>query len=196
LGLAVTGLVNLRDLKTKGGSRPGDLLVLTKPLGTGLITTALKLENAAAEDVAAAVASMKRLNRAASEAAAAAGVRSMTDVTGYGLLGHAHEMAHLGEVDFRLSFERLPWLPGARRYAQAGAVPGGTANNRNFFAPWVALTGGLSDVEQDMLWTPETSGGLLMAVPAANIEPLLQELPEAAVIGEVIAGSGRLHVDL
>lgn len=194
-GLAVTGLVNLPDLKTKGGARAGDLLLLTKSLGTGLITTALKQEIAVPADVQAAVASMRRLNRRAAEAAGAAGVRGMTDVTGYGLLGHAHEMAHLSQVDFRITFPRLSWLPGSERYAEAGAVPGGTANNREYFAPWVTFEDDLGEVEQDMLWTPETSGGLLMAVPPAAVDPLLQALPDAAVIGEVLPGNGRLHVD-
>jgi selenide,water dikinase len=193
-GLAVTGLVNLADLKTKGGGRAGDVLVLTKSLGTGLVTTALKQEIAAPADVQAAVASMRRLNRRAAEAAATAGVRGMTDVTGYGLLGHAHEMAHLSQVDFRVTFRRLAWLPGARSYAEAGAIPGGTANNREFFSPWVTFEDGLGEVEQDMLWTPETSGGLLMTVPPAAVDPLLQALPEAAVIGEVLPGRGRLLI--
>jgi len=192
-GLAVVGVVHPDKIRTKGGSQPGDILLLTKPLGSGVVTTALKQQQARTEHVAAAVASMKQLNRTAAEAAAAAGVRSMTDVTGFGLLGHAHEMAHLGMVGFRINAAALPWLPGAIDYGEAAAFPGGMANNLNFFQPWVRFDEGISQVMQDMLWTPETSGGLLAAGRPAQVATFLEHCP-ATVIGEVVAGDGHLHV--
>lgn len=193
-GLAVIGVVDPLHIKTKGGSKPGDALLLTKPLGTGLVTTALKQEKADPNHVSAAVASMKKLNRDAAAAAAQAGVQSMTDITGFGLLGHAHEMAHLGAVNFRFYLEQLEWLPGAMDYALAGAFPGGMANNLDYFAPWTTFAPAISDLMQDMLWTPETSGGLLMAVPPASVAELQSLYPSAKMIGEVLAGDGHIEV--
>jgi selenide, water dikinase len=192
-GLAAVGIVHPDKIITKGGSSPGQSLVLTKPLGTGVVTTALKREITDPDHVAAAVQSMKLLNRLGAEAAALAGVRSMTDITGFGLLGHAHEMAHLGEVDFRIFLSKLPWLSGARDYGAAGAFPGGMANNLNFFEPWVHFDEGVPLVLQEMLWTPETSGGLLAAVPADRVSTFLDACP-GSVVGEVIRGDGHLHV--
>jgi selenide,water dikinase len=193
-GLAVIGMVDPRHIKTKGGSKPGDVLLLTKPLGTGLVTTALKQEKADPDHVSIAVASMKKLNRDAAVAAAQAGVQSMTDITGFGLLGHAHEMAHLGAVNFRLYLEQLEWLPGALNYANAGAFPGGMANNFEYFASWTTFAPEISDLMQDMLWTPETSGGLLMAVPPAAVGALQSVCASAKVVGEVLAGDGHVEV--
>ena len=118
-GLAVTGLVHPDRILTKGGARPGDALVLTKPLGTGTITTALKRGQVAPAHLDAAIASMMRLNRVASQAAQAAGARSATDITGFGLIGHTSEMAEAAGVRFRIRFDALPWLPGALGYAEA-----------------------------------------------------------------------------
>jgi len=193
-GLAVTGLIDPARVLRKGGARPGDTLALTKPLGVGVITTALKRELADAADVAAAVASMKRLNREAAEAAQAAGARAMTDITGFGLLGHAREMAAAGGVDFRMSLRALPWLPGALRYGEAGAFPGGMGNNARHFGRWVTFDPAISYLFQDMLYTPETSGGLLMAVPPEGVETILQRIPDVSLIGEVVAGDGRIHI--
>lgn len=193
-GLAVTGTIELSSIKTKGGSKPGEVLILTKPLGTGVVTTALKQEKAKTEDVAAAVESMKMLNSKAAEAAEAANVKSMTDITGFGLLGHAHEMAHLGNVNFRLYLRDLPWLPGAIDYGKNGAFPGGMANNLNYFSPWVTFEEGVTTLMQDMLWTPETSGGLLAAVPRSKVSVFLDILPGAAIVGEVLPGDGHIEV--
>ncbi len=193
-GLAVTGIVDPEKIKTKGGSEPGDVLLLTKPLGTGVVTTALKQQKARKEDLSAAVASMKILNRQASDAADAAGVKSMTDITGFGLLGHAHEMAHLGRVKFLLYLDKLPWLPGALDYGKLGTFPGGMANNMNYFTPWVRFGTGVSTLMQDMLWTPETSGGLLIAVRPAAVDLFLSRCPSTAVVGKVLAGEGQIEV--
>lgn len=191
-GLAVTGVIDPALVKTKGGAQPGDLLLLTKPLGVGVVTTALKQGIARADDVAAAVASMKTLNRQAAQAAQAANAHSMTDITGFGLLGHAHEMAHLSLVDFRIDMDKLPWLPGAIGYGQAGAFPGGMARNLDYYSRWVTFGEGVNPLMQDMLWTPETSGGLLVAVAPEMVELFRKGCETAVVIGEVLEGSGNI----
>lgn len=195
-GLAVTGLIDPERILRKGGARPGDLLLLTKPLGTGVVTTALKREQAEAGDVAAAVASMKQLNRLAAETAFALGATAMTDVTGFGLLGHAQEMAAAGGVSFQIDWRRLPWLPGAQEYAAAGAFPGGMLNNQSHFAPFVAFGPTVPEVIQHLLWTPETSGGLLVALPPEQAAPYQEKCRPAAIIGQVTeAGEKQLIVD-
>ncbi len=193
-GLAVTGLIDPAHILTKGGARPGDVLLLTKPLGTGVITTALKQGISDHADVAAAVTSMKTLNRQAALAARQAQAHAATDITGFGLLGHAHEMAHLGHVAFRLFADTLPWLPGAIAYGRAGAFPGGMARNLDYFQQWVEFGEAIEQPLQDMLWTPETSGGLLAAVSPAAVETFQQLCPAAVVVGEVIAGGGEIFV--
>ncbi len=194
-GLAVTGLIDPARVRRKGGAQPGDLLLLTKPLGIGVITTALKREQATAEHVAIAVASMKQLNRAAARAAQAAAAHAMTDITGFGLLGHAQEMARQGATDFRFDLSRLPWLPGALDYGRAGAFPGGMGNNAQFFRPSVTFDPPIEYLYHDLLFTPETSGGLLVAVPPEGVATFLGLMPDAAVIGRVTSGSGRIWVD-
>ncbi len=195
-GLAVTGLIHPDAIRRKGGARPGDMLVLTKPLGVGVITTALKQDVAPVEHVAAAIASMKRLNRDAAAAAVACEARAMTDITGFGLLGHAQEMAAQGAVDFRLQLSRLPWLPGAIECGEAGAFPGGMGNNAQYFTPRVSFADEISYLYRDLLFTPETSGGLLIALPPERAADLLARLPDAALVGTVVAGSGQVWVDL
>ncbi len=192
-GLAVTGIVDPDKMTIKGDCKPGDLLVLTKSLGTGVITTALKQQRASEQHVSSAIASMTSLNRAAAKAAEASSVTSLTDVTGFGLLGHAHEMAHLSQVDLRIFLDKLPWLTGAIEYGSQGIFPGGMNNNLNYFSPWVSFQG-VSQVMQKMLWTPETSGGLLAAVNPKRIAIFRSMLSEATVIGEVMVGDGHIEV--
>ncbi len=197
-GLAVTGIIAPDRIITKGGARPGDVLILTKPLGVGVITTALKREQADAADVASAVASMTTLNRAASQAAQAVGVHAMTDITGYSLLGHLHEMAHLSAVDCSLSFQALPWLPGARRYAAEGNFPGGATRNSDYFGQWVHFADEIDAETRMLCFDPETSGGLLMAVDPTKAEALMKALAERGAhgwqIGTVSAGTGMLTI--
>ncbi len=193
-GLAVTGIIDPLQVKRKGGGRPGDLLLLTKPLGVGVITTALKREIAEEAHVRTAVLSMSALNKQASEAANRVAAHGMTDITGFGLLGHAYEMAFQGGVDFRLFADKLPWLPGAFGYGRAGAFPDGRGNNMIFFQEHVTFAPGVSRLVQDMLWTPETSGGLLVAVPPERVELYQGMCETAVVIGEVTTGNGRLYV--
>ncbi len=170
-GLAVTGLVHPDRILTKGGSQVGDRLVLTKALGTGVLTTAHKQGQLAEADLTAVVASMVHLNRLASEAAqATAGVHAMTDVTGFGLLGHAHEMAHLAGVSVVLDYSQLAWIGDVRRYAEQSIFPGGSERNEAFYSRWVTVAPGraLADWELRLLHDPQTSGGLLMAVAEAH----------------------------
>lgn len=197
-GLAVTGLVHPDRIITKGGAQPGDRLVLTKPLGTGVITTALKNGLAEPEHIHAAVASMSRLNRDAARLAQQFGVRAMTDITGYSLLGHGHEMAHLGGVNFRIEYNALRWLPGARQYGQQDSFPGGMRRNRDYFEQWVRFDDSFAEYEQSLLFDPQTSGGLLMAVPPENVTALMQQLEQtgdsASLIGVVEPGDGIITV--
>lgn len=193
-GLAVTGVADPAQITTKGSSKPGDVLLLTKPLGTGVVTTALKRQIAGEEHVDAAVTSMKRLNKSAAEAAIHCAVRSMTDVTGFGLLGHAQEMAQASGVNLLIQADQVPWLPGAITYGEYGAFPGGMGNNRDYFQQWVQFAPDVSELLQLMLWTPETSGGLLAAVSPDKVDAFKQLCPEAVTIGQIVPGDGRIEV--
>jgi selenide,water dikinase len=189
-GLAVTGLVHPERVYRKGGAQPGDALVLTKPLGTGVITTALKNSRAGDVDVDAAVASMVRLNRDAARAARGYRVHAMTDVTGYSLLGHAHEMAHLSGARLTLRYSALQWLPGAHTYGEQGFFPGGMVRNRDFYGKWVQFEADMQEYERDLLFDPETSGGLLVALSADNADDYCRQVENAVIIGEVLEGVG------
>ncbi|HEX6552402.1 MAG TPA: selenide, water dikinase SelD [Ktedonobacteraceae bacterium] len=167
-GLAVTGMVHPERILTKGGAQPGDMLILGKPLGTGLITTAHKREQVDESDLAAAVASMMQLNRKASQALQRPGVHAVTDITGFGLLGHAWEMASQSLCGMRIEYNALPLLPNARRYAEMGHVPGGAGRNASYLMPHVRIDERLNEVDREILWDPQTSGGLF-----ASIEPSL-----------------------
>ena len=190
-GLAAIGLVHPQQIWTKGGARPGDVLLLTKPLGTGVITTALKHEDATEEDVAAAVASMMTLNKAATEALRGVGsVHACTDITGFGLLGHALEMAEQSGVSLALRADSLAWLPGALEYAGSGHIPGGTGRNRDHIGGQVQFADGVTETERLLLFDPQTSGGLLAAIDAAARDDACRALTAAGVpcyvIGEVL----------
>lgn len=197
-GLAVTGLIHPEKIITKGGARPGDQLILSKALGTGVITTALKQGRAQASDVDTAIASMSRLNKTASELARQFGVHAITDITGYSLLGHGHEMAHLGNVNFSLTLSSIQWLPGALDYAAQEIFPGGTGRNRDYFEQWVKFDNSVTDTEQNLLFDPQTSGGLLMAVAPELADALLDSLltasETASLIGFVETGNGFISV--
>jgi selenide, water dikinase len=195
-GLAVTGMVHPERIFRKGGAQPGDALVLTKALGTGVITTALKNSRARDADVETAVASMTRLNRDAARAARNYRVHAMTDITGYGLLGHAHEMAHLSGVSLVIEYGALRWLPGAQTYGEQGIFPGGMERNRTFYQQWVDFDDGLPEYERNLLFDPQTSGGLLIALPSEDARALRDQLTEEAValIGEVRPGGGEISV--
>jgi selenide,water dikinase len=195
-GLCVTGLVHPDRITAKANAQPGDVLLLTKPLGTGVITTAHKRGVVADEHFQAAVASMLRLNRRAAELAAVAGPHSATDITGYGLLGHASELARNSGARLAIDLERVPLLPGALDYAQQGIFPGGLGRNREFLLNdgFVRLAAGLDDVRAQLLFDPQTSGGLLLALPSKAAAELVAHIAQAGEpcweIGRVTEGSG------
>ena len=178
-GLAVTGLVHPQKVVTNAGASPGDALVLTKPLGTGIITPALKAGLAPPEACDAAIKTMCSLNREAAEAMQAVGVHACTDITGFGLLGHAAEMALASGVSLAFAYERIPLLPRALELASTGLVPGGAYRNRDYLLPRVNLAVSLTPAQQALLFDPQTSGGLLIAVPPERLEKLLEELAVA-----------------
>jgi len=190
-GLAVTGVVHPDRILTKGGAKVGDVLFLTKPLGTGVITTALKREQADDAHVQAATESMMRLNRAASHAALAAGARATTDITGYGFIGHALEMAEQSGVCFQFRYSDIPFLPGAQSYAEAWIFPGGAENNEKFYRPHARFTAKLTLAQEWLLFDPETSGGLLVAVPPDGVGTFTGTMGQGAwQVGQVVAGQG------
>jgi selenide,water dikinase len=195
-GLCVTGLVHPNRVTAKAHARPGDVLLLTKPLGTGVITTAHKRGVVRASDLAAAVASMTRLNRHAAELAAGSTLHSATDITGYGLLGHAAELARNSGVGLRIAPDQVPLLPGALDYASQGIFPGGLSRNREYLLSEAAvrLSAGLAAAHSQLLFDPQTSGGLLFAVPAHEEAPLIERFAAAGEpiwrIGDVVEGQG------
>mgnify|MGYP005832364545 CR=1 FL=1 len=193
-GMAVMGMVHPQRILTKGGGQPGDVLVLTKPLGGGLIATAAKGDAAEPADVAAAVQSMSRLNHGASRLLQEVGVHACTDITGFGLLGHASEMADKGRVRLRFAASRLPLLPGVVRYANEWLFPAGTCRNEQFYAEHVTFAPQIAEEMRQLLYTPETSGGLLAAVAPHRLETLQARFAAAQepcwVVGEVLAGDG------
>jgi selenide, water dikinase len=195
-GLAVTGRVHPDRILTKGALRVGDALWLTKPIGTGVLTTAHKNGDIAPEDLASAVASMVGLNRGAARAAVAAGLHAATDVTGFALAGHAHEMAVRSVVGIRIDVAAVPLLPGARAHAERGVSFGGLERNTAYFAGegHVSFDANIDDAAQRLMLDPQTSGGLLIGVPAAHAADWDRERRangvEAWAIGVVVPGSG------
>lgn len=193
-GLIVLGFVHPQRILSKKGAQPGDALVLSKPLGFGTVTTALKREQADPSDVAEAVGWMKRLNQQAGELAVEFGLRGGTDVTGFSLLGHGLEMANASGVGLRFFFERIPFTRGARRYASEWIFPGGSADNKLFYGSQVRFAPGIDDASQMLLFDAQTSGGLLLAVPPQRLEGLLERAAQVGqplwVVGEVISGAG------
>jgi selenide,water dikinase len=193
-GLAVMGLVHPERVWTKGGGRPGDVLVLTKPLGVGMVTTALKGGVADPAHVAEAVASMKQLNRDGARFIGQVGAHACTDVTGFSLLGHSCEMAQKGGVRLRFDFDKLPFVGGAVQYADDNLFPGGSCRNQEAYEHCVDFALSLSKEMQLLLFTPETSGGLLAAVPPQRLDTLLALFAQAQhpcwVVGKVVEGEG------
>lgn len=193
-GLVALGFVEKDRMLTKSGLRPGDALVLTKPLGFGCTTTALKQGKVDEAHLREVVDWMKRLNRAAGLLAVEFGLSAATDVTGFSLLGHAMEMAEASGVALRFDYAQIPFVSGARKYAEMWAFPGGASDNRIYFGPHVTFDPSIDEAGQMLLFDPQTSGGLLLGIPqtklaafSARAEALEQP---AWVIGEVLAGSG------
>jgi selenide,water dikinase len=193
-GIVVTGFADPARIFTKAGAQVGDALVLTKPLGTGILTTAGKNGIVAPRDLENAIRWMLQLNRDAARAARAVELKAVTDITGYALLGHAHEMASASGVRFEFDLEQLPILDGALELARLGQIPGGTSRNRDYLRDKVFLSEGLSDEHEALLFDPQTSGVLLMSVPREKLDALTRELHSRKVvywtIGRVVAGEG------
>jgi selenide,water dikinase len=193
-GLVVIGFVHPRKMITKNGVRPGDLLILTKPLGFGVTTTALKQEKAFPEEVAEVVHWMKRLNQEAGSLAADFGLRGGTDITGFGLLGHGMEMAQASGLCLRIDSGKIPFVSSAHKYAAWGTFPGGMADNQLHFGPQVKFAPSISSELQNLLFDPQTSGGLLLAIPPKKLKAFQDCAREASqplwIIGEAIPGEG------
>jgi selenide, water dikinase len=197
-GYAVTGVIDPRKIWRNVGARPGDVLILTKPIGTGVIATALKAGKASDGGVEAAIESMARLNREAAEvlhileesAPHGAAIHAVTDITGFGLLGHAREMAAGSNVSFRIDPTKIPFLPGAREAARGGFLAGGLKSNREFIESCVGFAANVPEDIRALLFDPQTSGGLLIAAgkehAAAMRAALEQRNVVAAQIGEVV----------
>ena len=200
-GLAALGWVHPGRVGTKAAARPGDVLVLTKPLGVGVITTAAKWDEADAEDLAIATAWMKRLNRVAAEALRPlADLHAVTDVTGFGLLGHAWEVAEKSQVRLRLRYGALPFHVGAPRYAEADMFPGMASCNQADYDAHVRFASGLTAWQQLLCFAPETSGGLLLSLPPEEsvryLERVRSQGESAWTIGEVLDGPPGIDVDI
>ena len=197
-GLVVIGFVDPRTMLSKGGLRIGDTLVLTKPLGFGVTTTALKREQTDQQDVLEAVAWMKRLNRSASQLAIDFGLSAGTDITGYSLLGHGLEMAEASGVALKLDFTKIPFISGARKYAERGTFPGGAFDNKKHFEPKVEFADSIDEPNRMLLFDPQTSGGLLLGVPSEKVESFLARAHEIDqdvwMIGTVETGTGLMVV--
>jgi selenide,water dikinase len=186
-GYAVTGTIHPERIKANAGARPGDALVLTKAIGTGVVATALKRGFAQDAHVEASIASMLTLNRAACEQMLRYDTHGCTDVTGFGLIGHAREMALASGVTVEIAAAAVPFLPGARDYAARGALPGGLHNNREFASCDVERTADIPPEVEHLLYDPQTSGGLLIALAEADAAALEREIPGACRVGRAVA---------
>ena len=194
-GLSVTGVVHPDRIWRNSTGQAGDLLVLTKPLGTGAVTTGIKRGLASAQVTAGAILNMVTLNKAAAEGAASVGIHAATDVTGFALLGHAIEMADGAGLGLELYIDALPVLGGAWEMLEQGVAPGATQRNLEYYGPRVEWGSGVTDVQKQLVADPQTSGGLLFAVEAAKVDQLVAALngagaPSAAVVGRLTTESG------
>jgi selenide, water dikinase len=202
-GLSVTGIVHPNHILTKGGAKPGDILILSKPLGTGFITTAQKRGKVAEEDIQAAIQSMTRLNLQASAAlvAAGSGVHAVTDITGFGIMGHAREMAIQSLTNMRFDLSSFPLLQNVRHYAELGCIPGGAQRNKAFLENYVRVREEIDPLDQAVLWDPQTSGGLFAAIDPALWPQLADLAPDVPFwrIGEVtnlVSGEAEVVLDV
>lgn len=193
-GLSVTGIVNKERILRVHGGMPGDVIVITKPIGIGVITTALKGRKVKDEEAEDAVGLMLTLNDRASEAALNARATSATDVTGFGLLGHAYNMARSSSIDLVVDSRSVPVLERVRDFISSGIVPEGAYNNIKFLEGKVEFSNSVSEDERLLLSDPQTSGGLLVTIPEANLEDFAAKGVPYWVIGGVEKGSGRLRI--
>jgi len=197
-GLVVIGFVHPQKIMGKGGLKNGDILVLTKPLGMGVTTTALKREKAQAEHIEEVIKWMSELNKSASELAVEFALRGGTDITGFGLLGHGLEMADASGLSLHINFSKLPFLSGAREYANQGIFPGGAFDNKMHFEKQVRFNSGINEASQMLMFDPQTSGGLLLGVSPEKIDEFKKRAEEANqpvwIIGDVRSGQ-RVEVE-
>lgn len=193
-GLVALGIVQNHQILTKSGLRPGDRLFLSKPLGAGVITTALKSSLTSPDELEDAVVWMKLLNRDAAQLAVDFSLHAATDITGFGFLGHATEMAEASGVALRIHYPSIPLMKAAQKFALAYTFPGGAADNLLYFSPKVTIEGELSVNLQTLLYDPQTSGGLLIAVPEEKSAQFQAQADARAIpmwqIGTVTSGSG------
>jgi selenide,water dikinase len=196
-GLVVIGFVHPQKILRKSGLKTGDVLVLTKPLGFGVTTTALKREQAEEKDVKEVVEWMKRLNKTAGQLAVEFDLHGGTDVTGFGLLGHGLEMAESANIALEIEYNRIPFVSGARKYSEKGAFAGGLIDNQSYFGPRVHFDQSIDEPARMLLFDPQTSGGLLLGVPRERLSAFQARAEELGqpvwVIGEVRKGTG-IHV--
>jgi len=198
-GLSVTGTVKPDEMLTNSGARAGDRLILTKPIGTGIIGTALKQNKASLQAVESMIAVMTALNRTASECMRRSGANSCTDITGFGLLGHGCEVMDGSGVGMTIEASAVPLLPEVERYARDGLIPGGTRNNRKFYGKKVSFDQAVPALYHDLLFDAQTSGGLLISVSSRRSKALLKRLHDggmtrASIIGEITDKKGKILV--
>jgi len=199
-GLSVTGVVHPEKVVLNSGAKPGDSLILTKPLGTGIINTAIKANMAGENAIVAVILEMVKLNKSASELMQETGVNACTDVTGFGFLGHACEMIQNGEIGLEIDHSTVPILEKAPEFAQMGLIPGGTYRNRDFRTSMIEFAAGIPDWISDVFFDPQTSGGLLISIDSRKAEILLKKLHNAghkqsAIVGKVVADKiGKITV--
>ena len=191
-GLSILGTVHPKKIMTNGGAQVGDSLILTKPLGTGIIATATKGGLVSEEVREKAIQSMVTLNKRAAELMQEFEAHSCTDITGFGFLGHAWEMAKASEVTLEIEMNHVPVLPGAREYANFGLVPAGAYQNREYLQGKVEFQGQIDQVDQDLLFDPQTSGGLLIALSGENAQKFLAAYPEGVLIGRILEKSSGI----
>jgi selenide, water dikinase len=193
-GLVVLGFVEYDRMMTKGGLRPGDALVLTKPLGFGVTTTALKRGLTSPQEADEVIGWMGRLNDRAGALASEFGLRGATDITGFSLLGHAHEMAKASRVGLRFYFDKMPFISCAMKFAEQWIFPGGSSDNSLHFGPFVRFAPEVDETRQMLLFDAQTSGGLLLGVPQEKLSALLARAAEleqpAWVVGQAVEGDG------
>jgi len=175
-GYAVTGIIEKKNIKENSGAHPGDRILLTKPLGTGLITTAIKRGKAKSEHIEAAVASMVQLNRTTAEIALKFRTHAMTDITGFGLLGHATEVARASQLSIKIDHTTLPLLPGALAYSREGFCAGGLTSNEQFFSKHAEIADSVIPEFRNVLYDPQTSGGLLIFCHPEDARALMDKL--------------------
>ena len=187
-GLSVTGVIHPDKIVTNAGAKPGDVLVLTKPLGTGLIISAIKANKVFDEDVSRVTASMVLLNKTASETMLEVGVSACTDITGFGLMGHAYEMAEASKVTLSFSADRIPIFEGCERYVKMGLIPGVSKLSKKYLKDAIRIDSRVREGLVDVLFDAQTSGGLLISLPSEKTDTLCAKLKERGILTVNIVG--------